>query len=101
MPLIPREDHEALLEELLNTEIERSRLTDILQELRTQHNSGLEDVVTFTSQADKLQKDNNDLIVSNSKLFRQVGIVNNVDNTKKEEKEFSETVTLEELESEI
>jgi hypothetical protein len=47
-----------------------------------------------------LQSDNDDLIISNSKLFRQLGIVGANDETKKKEekKTFSESITLESLE---
>lgn len=98
MPM-SREEHEALLNELLGSELETSRRTDILQQLRTQHGTDLTDFEELTTKSTKLQKDNDDLIVSNSKLFREIGITGNPDLEKKEEsKEFSETITIEELE---
>ena len=98
MPM-ERDAHENLLSELLNPELEQSRRTDILQELRADYATVLTDFDTISKTNSKLQKDNDDLIVSNSKLFRQAGIVGDEKKEEQEEKkEFSETVTLEELE---
>lgn len=95
-----KEKHENLLNELLNPELDQTRRTDILQELRVDYGTVLTDIATFTEANAKLQSNNDDLIVSNSKLFRQLGIVGGDDNMKKkeEEKEFSQTVTLESFE---
>ena len=94
-----REKHEELLNELLSADLENSRKTEILQELRADNTQMLESAETLTSSNEKLQKDNDDLVLSNSKLFRQMGIVGNENKEKEEEqKEYSETVTLEELE---
>ena len=95
-----REQHENLLNELLNPELEQSRRTEILQELRVDYGTVLTDISSMTENIEGLQKDNTDLVVSNSKLFRQLGVVGN-DGKEQEEvqKEFSETVTLEQLES--
>lgn len=95
-----RERHEELLNELLNPELEQSRRTEILQELRTDYAAVHSELKELTETRDKLQKDNDDLVISNSQLFRQIGVLGN---EKKEEeqqqKEFSETITLEEIES--
>lgn len=94
-----KEKHEELLNELLSADLENSRKTEILQELRADNTEMLENAETLTSSNEKLQKDNDDLVLSNSKLFRQMGIVGNENKEKEEEqKEYSETVTLEELE---
>src|SRR5690606_15487516 len=93
-----REKHEALLNELLNPELEQSRRTEILQELRNDHNSATEGFKEITKKNERLQRDNDDLIVSNSKLFRQAGIVGTEMEEKEEKKDFSETITLEALE---
>jgi hypothetical protein len=99
MPM-PREDHESLLAELLSPDLEQSRRTEILQLLRTDYSTVLTDFDTITQKSTKLQSDNDDLIISNSKLFRQLGIVGANDETKKKEekKTFSESITLETLE---
>lgn len=99
MPL-NREDHEGLLNELLAPEIEAARKTEILQSLRDNYTEYTTSFEVLSNEKDKLSKDNADLVVANSKLFRQTGVV-------KEEvkvdvaKEFSKTVTLESLEQKI
>lgn len=98
MPLMSRDDHEALLNELLNTEIEHSRRTEILQQLRTDHVTGHADFEDISKTNKKLQTDNADLIVSNSKLFRQVGVVGTGKEEEFEEEEKSKTITIEDLE---
>jgi hypothetical protein len=100
MPLMNRDEHEALLNEMLNPEIEHSRRTEILQQLRVDHVTGHSDYEEVSKTANKLRSDNEDLIISNSKLFRQIGItgVDEKGKEKEEKKEFSETVTLEALE---
>lgn len=99
MPPMERDAHENLLAELLSADLEHSRKTDILQQLRADYSGVLTDFQELNETKTKLQRDNDDLIVSNSKLFRQAGIVG--DSKKEEEvkeKEFSETITLEALE---
>jgi Phi29 scaffolding protein len=100
MPLMERDRHEALLNELLNRELDMSRLTEILTDLRADHVTAHGEFEEVTKTSAKLQRDNDDLIISNSKLFRQLGTVGGNEEQKQEEKvkEFSETVTLESLE---
>lgn len=97
MPM-SREEHEALLNELLDGELEMSRKTDILTSLRTDYTGVHGDFEELSKNNEKLLTDNNDLIVSNSKLFRQIGVVGTKDEEVVEKKEFSETVTIEQLE---
>lgn len=97
-----REEYENLLNELNTPELEHSRRTEILQTLRGDYNSVIEEHEETTKKVQHLEKDNNDLILSNSKLFRQVGIQGDPTLEKKEEqKEFSETITLEQLEKQF
>lgn len=96
MPM-DRETHETILNELLNPEIEQSKRTELLQELRVDYGSVITDHSELTQTNEKLQADNSDLVISNSKLFRQIGITDQKDNEEVKEKEFSETVTLEGL----
>jgi hypothetical protein len=100
MPLMERETHENLLNELLNSEIEHSRRSEILQELRVAHSTAHNEFESINTTTQKLQKDNDDLILSNSKLFRQLGVVGQDDNTKQkmQEKQVGETITIEDLE---
>jgi hypothetical protein len=99
MPLMSRDDHENLLSELLTPDIEHSRKSEILQQLRVDHGTAHAETNELSKNHEKLQKERDDLVVSNSQLFRQLGTDSNPE--KKEEvqqKEFSETVTLEDLE---
>lgn len=97
--LMETEKHEALLNELLDGEIEQSRKTEILQELRNSHNAVVEGVNELSQTNEKLTKNNDDLVTSNSQLFRQLGIVGADDESSKnmQEQDKSETITLEEI----
>lgn len=99
MPML-RDDHETLLNELLTPDLEQSRRTEILQLLRTDYGTVLADFDGLTKTKTKLEKDNSDLVVSNSQLFRQIGIIGGDDKSKQkqEEKTLSETITIEGLE---
>ena len=99
MPM-SKEEHEALLNELLTQDLEHARRTEILQQLRTDYGTVHADFNVLETNNKNLQKNNDDLIVSNSQLFRQLGVVGENTEKKQEEvqKNFSETVTLELLE---
>lgn len=99
MPM-SKEEHEALLNELLVADLEHARRTEILQQLRMDYGTVHADFNVLTDANKNLQKNNDDLIVSNSQLFRQLGVVGENTEKKQEEvqKNFSETVTLELLE---
>lgn len=98
MPM-DKDKHEEILQELMNPEIESSRKTELLQELRTDHGTARSEVEDLTNTNEKLQHNNDDLVVSNSKLFRQLGITGDSQKEHEEEqKDFSESVTLEDLE---
>ncbi len=97
--VMKKEDHESLLNELIDPELEQSRRTEILQLLRNDYNTVIAEHEEMTANIEKLQKDNSDLVLSNSKLFRQIGIMGNTEKEEElEQKEFSETITIEELE---
>lgn len=98
MPLMSRDEHENFLNELLNPELEQSRRTEILQRLRVDHVEGHQDYEQLTTSNAKLKGDNDDLIISNSKLFRQLSITTPEEKEKVEEKELSQTITLEQIE---
>jgi hypothetical protein len=99
MPLLNREEHEGLLNELLDAELPVSRKTEILQRLRVDNTEGHEDYNKLTESNTKLKSDNDDLLLSNSKLFRQLDIPKTEEGKKeKEAKTFSETITIEDLE---
>lgn len=96
MPM-SREDHESLLNELIVPDLEHSRRTEILTALRNDHGTTHAEFTELTQTREKLQKDNQDLIISNSKLFRQIGLT---DTGKQEEvqKNKAETITIEDFE---
>ena len=97
MPM-ERDNHEQLLSELMGQPTE-TRKAEILQELRTDYSGVLNDHTQLTEREKQLAKDKEDLLIANSRLFRQNGIY--VDDKEKdkivEEQTFSETVTLESL----
>lgn len=98
MPM-EKDSHEELLNELLSPELEQSRKTEILQSLREDYDSVLGDFQELTEKSDRLEKNNSDLVISNSQLFRQVGNKDRPEKQEEEEQEeFSETVSIEELE---
>lgn len=97
MPM-KRDEHESLLNELLDGEIEHSRKTEILQQLRADYSNVHSEFEDVTSKNEKLSSDNQDLIVSNSKLFRQIGVTGTEKEKEVEEKEFSEQITIEDIE---
>jgi hypothetical protein len=97
MPM-KKDDHEALLGELLDTELTHTRRTEILQNLRADYGSVLAEHQEHSDRITKLSEDNSDLIVSNSKLFRQIGVTGTPKEKDEVKKEFSETITLEQLE---
>jgi hypothetical protein len=96
MPL-NREDHEGLLSELLTPELEAARRTEILQNLRDNYTEYTTSFEVLSNEKDKLSKDNADLVIANSKLFRQTGVVT-TEPKKDEAKEFSKSITIESLE---
>lgn len=95
-----REKHEELLNELLQEDLTIDRKTEILQDLRSEHVATHESYQGLEETRNKLEKEKNELLLSNSKMFRQLGVVGDPELEEQEkEKEFSETVTISELES--
>jgi Phi29 scaffolding protein len=100
MTLLGKERHEEILGELLNPELEQSKRTELLTELRGAHNSAHEYVGTLDETNKTLKKNNDDLILANSQLFRSQGITPDSKQEKEEKKkEFSETITLSQIEA--
>jgi hypothetical protein len=93
-----REEHEALLADLLTPEIEAAKKTEILQSLRDNYTEYSTTFEVLSNEKEKLAKDNADLVVANSKLFRQTGIVKDKEPEEDKAKEFSQTITIEALE---
>lgn len=97
MPL-NREDHEKLLADLLTPDLEQARKTEILTSLRDNYTEFTTSFEVANKEKEKLSKDNSDLVIANSKLFRQTGIVTDNEPPKDEKKEFSQMITIEDLE---
>lgn len=96
--LMDKDTHEGLLNELLDKDLDHSRKAEILQELRTHHTAVTDGVTQLEESNAKYQKDNDDLTVSNSKLFRELGVVGNGgEETQVDQKEFSEEVTIDDI----
>jgi Ulp1 family protease len=94
-----REEHEDLLSELLTPELEHSRKTEILSKLRDNYTEFTTTYESLSKTKEKLERDNADLVISNSKLFRQTGVYGEpVHKQEDQVKEFSETITIEQLE---
>lgn len=93
-----RDRHEEILNQLLLPDLEQSTRTELLQELRADYGGVLTDFTNLNQERDKLRADNSDLVVANSKLFRQQAIVNPEDKKKEDEKTLSETITIEAIE---
>lgn len=96
MPM-SREDYEELLGKLNNAELPHSERTELLQTLRADYSNVIGDHEKMSADIEKIQKDNADLVLSNSKLFREVGLKSDPKDTEPDEKEFSETVTVSQL----
>jgi|SRR5690606_33651110 len=97
MPMA-KDEHEALLNKLLDTELTHTERTEILQTLRADYGSVLSEHEEHTKTIQKLQDENSDLVVSNSKLFRQIGVTGTDKEKDIEKEELSETITIEQLE---
>lgn len=100
MPLIEREQFEEILNKL-HGEIEHSEKTDLLQQLRAAQSNAYTEFEDINTQLNKVKDDNNDLLLSNSKLFRQLEITKPTPPQEVQKKEFSETITIEQLEKGI
>lgn len=99
MSPLPKDVHEGLLSELLKEDLTMSRRTEILQELRTANTIDHEDFSKMSNDLNTLKTQKDDLVVSNSMLFRKLGVqqLDEENQQKEEEKSFSESVTLEDL----
>lgn len=93
-----RDDHEAILAELLNPETPHDKRTDLLSTLRADYNGVLGDFENLTKTTEELSKERNELVLANSKLFRQSSYTEPEEKQKEEEKALSETITIEDIE---
>jgi hypothetical protein len=97
---LSREERETLLNDLLNPELDHATRSENLQKFRLAFDAADVEIEEYTAKQAKLESENKDLVISNSKLFRQLGTESGTPQQKEEakEKQFSETVTIESLE---
>ena len=101
MGVLSYDEHQELLNELAGEEpVERSRLIEIGNQLRDNYVEATTTIEKTSETVEKFKKENYDLVVSNSQMFRQLGSQNASEESKKEqeEKSISESITLEALE---
>lgn len=101
MPM-DKKRHEEILAELNNPELDHAKRTDLLSELRQDYGVVHEDFTNLSTNLSTLERDNEDLVKANSKLFRQAGVYDNEDlNEDLQQKTLSEEITIEALEKGI
>lgn len=94
---LSREEHEALLTELADGNVEESRKYEILQSLRNDSIAHHEDFEDMTNTVNQLTEDNKQLQIANSRLFREQ--YSNAETDEEEiEQDFSESITVSDLE---
>lgn len=95
MEITEHEEHlNAILESITDGE-QRANVIEHFETIRADYGSTIEEYKGLTSKVDKLQKDHDSLVVSNSKLFRERAVI--PDDEKQEEQEVDENITLESL----
>lgn len=101
-PPMDRESYESLLNELNNPELEHSRRAEVLQELRSDYSQVHHDFNEKEEKLNHYQKDNEDLVKANSKLFRNLGYNEEGGNDpvqqRDEKQQFSESITISDIE---
>lgn len=100
MPRISREEHENLLSELMNPELEHARRTEVLTAIRAHDDVFNREYSSLEQERDKHKTNYEDAMVANNKLWRQTSYFekDSDDFKKQEDKALSETITIEDLE---
>lgn len=97
MPMKP-EEHEEILNTLLNPELEQSDRTELLNKLRADYGSVITDHRDMTGNLEKLNKEKENLLITNSQLFRERGIAQYPDDKKEvKDKEIAETIKVSDI----
>ncbi|UMO75906.1 scaffolding protein [Bacillus phage vB_BsuP-Goe18] len=91
------EEYEKILTRLLDPELPQSERTEELQKLRVDYNTVVSEYNDLSQTNEKLNAEKSDLIVSNSKLFRQIGLTDKQEENHKKA-DVSESITIEDLE---
>ena len=97
---LSREEHEALLTELADGNVEESRKYEILQSLRNDSIAHHEDFEDMTNKVATLTEDNKQLQIANSRLFREQ-YTNEETDEEVIEQDFSESITVSDLEESV
>lgn len=90
-------EHEAILNGILESVTDgeaRSRIVEHLEALREDYGATTEALTSANTTLEKLKKDNEALVISNSKLFRERAIVEQPENN---EPETDKNITLDDL----
>ncbi|ALH46477.1 head scaffolding protein [Bacillus phage VMY22] len=93
--MLTRERHEEILNSLNDPELSHTDRAELLGELRSGHTEGMTTIQTNTSHISDLEKENTDLVKLNSKMFREQGIVTQVNDD--DERVDSEALSVENL----
>lgn len=103
MPPMKPEDHEEILNKLLNPELDQMERTNLLNDLRADYGTVITDHRENTETLGKLKQDKETLLMTNSQLFRERGIAQYPpeDQKKLEEKERAETIKISDLEKQL
>lgn len=98
MPMNP-EEHEEILNTLLNPELEQSQRTELLGKLRADYGSVVTDHRSMSGEMERLNNQNKDLLVTNSQLFRERGVAQypKEDQQKLKEQERAETIQVSDI----
>lgn len=99
MPFTP-DEFDGLMNELNQPELDLSRKTEILQSLRKDYSGVLENTEKSSKTIEELTKEREQLLLTNSKLFRSSSYFSSDDQKQQNEKEktFSETIRLSDIE---
>lgn len=92
------ERHEQLMGELNSPELSQERKTEILQELRNDYSAEWTTKTELLTTKEKLEKEKEDLIKANGKLFLQSNFIPNDKKEEVEKKTVSETITISDIE---
>lgn len=99
MPPMKPEDHEEILNKLLNPELDQMERTNLLNDLRADYGTVITDHRENTETLGKLKQDKETLLMTNSQLFRERGIQQYPPEDQKEikQKEIAETIQVDDI----
>lgn len=92
------ERHEQLMGELNSPELSQERKTEILQELRSDYSAEFTQKTELAETKAKLEKEKEDLVKANGKLFLSSSFVPQEKKEEVQKKTVSETITISDIE---